>query len=81
MEIMNPVTRELLRVPTEEADKKLSLISNLVDQQEELFSMQASNENVSQSYEEEESVICGQKTKVMKSILRKMLDYKTKSSA
>lgn len=48
---------------------------SLVDQQEELLSQQTSNENVSNSYEEEESVICGQKTKVVKSILRKMLDH------
>lgn len=30
---------------------------------------------LSKSYEEEESTICGQKTEVVKSILRKMLDH------
>ena len=34
-----------------------------------------SNENVSQSYEEDESMFFGQKKKVVKSILQKMANY------
>ena len=38
-----------------------------------------SNENVSQSYEEDESMFFGQKKKVVKSILQKMANYQTQN--
>lgn len=48
VELKNPVTNKVfIRAPFEKADQHIRHISHLVEQQEELFSLQASNENVS----------------------------------
>ena len=52
-------------------------LTSLVDLQDEITHRKASQADLSKSYEEEESTICGQKTDIVKSILRKMLDHQT----
>ena len=77
LEFKNPVTNQVfLRAPLEQATQEMRRLSQMIDQQEEM-----SNENVSQSYEEDESLIYGQKNRVVKAILRKMLDHQNPSAS
>ena len=52
-------------------------LTNLIDQQDEHSNTVVAD--LSKSYEEEESTICGQKTQIVKGILRKMLDHQTET--
>lgn len=52
-------------------------LSHLVDHQNE--QNVTGNDNISLSYMEDESTICGHKTHVVKNILKKMVDYQTDS--
>ena len=52
-------------------------LSHLVDHQNE--QNVTGNDNISLSYMEDESTICGHKTQVVKNILKKMVDYQTDS--
>ena len=53
-------------------------LSHLVDNQNEQ-NVTAGNDNISLSYMDDESTICGHKTNVVKNILKKMVDYQTDS--
>lgn len=53
-------------------------LTNLIDWQDDQSS-DAGVHDLSKSYEEEESTICGQKTHVVKGILRKMLDHQSEA--
>ena len=81
VEFRHPVTNEVfLRTSYVEADKQMRRLTSLVDLQDEVLNhRKASLADLSKSYEEEESTICGQKTEIVKSILRKMLDHQTRT--
>ena len=80
IEFRHPITNEVfLSAPYAEADLQMRRLTNLVDQQDEMTQQNAQAADLSKSYEEEESTIVGQKTDIVKSILRKMLDHQTET--